>query len=167
MESRSPGQRQNTDLTSAELGTAIAIFFFVLLVIVVTHSTALKMDHDSPYRTQAQTLASEMINDMMLNEKGRLAGGYDRVNSRVRAPNCVKDYSVAPARVDLLNTDSCSSAEQAVVNGLLWLEKLSRELPGGTGRVKMDRNTFYIQVSWNERVESNLVSKSYKVRAYL
>ena len=167
MESRTPGQRYHHDLTSVELGTTIVIFFVVLLVLVLTHSMALKMANDGPYRTQAQGLASEMINHMMLNKKGRLAGGYDRINSRVRAPNCVRDYSVAPARVDLQNNDSCSSAEQAVINGLLWLEKLSRELPGGTGRVKLDGNTFYIQINWNERVESNLVSKSYKVRAYL
>jgi len=136
-------QTQNTGFSLIEVLVSMVVLSIGLLGLAGMQANGLKSNHSAYLKTQATTMAGDMMDRIRANMEGVRTGSY---NSISLSPNTSNPYS-DPACL----SSGCSAAQLAQYDAYDWGEALASILPSGSGRVTGagDGSMFTITVMWD------------------
>lgn len=147
----SRGPRVAVGFTFIEVLVALVIFSVGLLGLAALHATAIRLNGESFYRTQASVLAHDLVDRMRANRTEALgSNAYLNVFGDVAA--------------DFTACSVCASASAVADNDLNeWKSALAAALPAGTGSVAVvavgPNPVYAIRVRWDEERGSGPVKE--------
>ncbi len=127
-------------MTLIEVLVALIILSVGLLGLAALQTSGVKFSQDAYIRSQATTLAYDVIERMRINRDWALNGDY----------SSTEDYGAADS------TNNCSFDSITTANAILcWRVAIRESLPGGSLEVSEPDGTygneFTITVSWSDR----------------
>lgn len=108
--------------TLLEVMVAVVVFSIGLLGVGAMLTSAIRGNHNSYLRTQAQTLAASMESRMSRNSIATWALLYNGT------------FGAGGGSVEC-DTQSCSPAQLATADGVLWGQQIADTLPNGTATI--------------------------------
>ncbi|NOX76093.1 MAG: type IV pilus modification protein PilV [Gammaproteobacteria bacterium] len=143
----SPLQHQR-GFTLMEVLVSMIVLSIGLLGLAGLQLNSLKNSNSSYERSQANLLASEIIDRIRANRVGLAAGDYDDLYSSSTDGTSVSNPVADPGCI----TVGCTTAELAQYDAFLWQENLKTALPFGRGRVVGNGlgSVFSITILWDD-----------------
>jgi len=134
-----------------EVLVAVLVLAIGLLGLAGLQASGLRYSGDAVLRTQAVTLAQDIIERMRANPEGVK-------NSPAASDTYYKITSTLTGTLPDCTGSTCSSATMATYDVLLWQQTLTQRLPNGQGTINVTdpggAGLYYnvaVTVSWKER----------------
>ena len=124
---RSPNIQRSQGFSLMEILVTVIVLSIGLLGLAGLQMTGMRDNHSAYLRTQAVTLANDIIDRMRANQDIAKAGNYD-IDIGTAAATPVAGCTGTGA-------DNCSASDMATLDVSQWKTKLSELLPSGDGSV--------------------------------
>ena len=138
-----------------EVLVALIILAIGLLGLASLQMTSLKFNTDAYLRTQATTLAYDVIDRMRINNAGVLTGNYTVTLSSDANAKLSAYVACKGTTCNCYSGGNCSPANIALFDLGSWYERLDAALPGASeNRATISlgaNNTATITINWRER----------------
>lgn len=126
--------------TLVEMLVALVVLTIGMLGVVGMQLQAMRYNTDAYLRTQATTLAYDIMDRMRANRGAAIAGLYA--------------YTARPSGTIADCTAQCSSDEMARYDVAAWYDAIAARLPpsrNGLSSIAFDGTNYTINIRWNER----------------
>jgi type IV pilus assembly protein PilV len=131
--------RSCSGMTLLEVLIAVLVLSIGMLGLAGMQTQSLRFNTSAYYRTQATSLAYDLVDRLRANRDAAIDGDYDGVNFEAPAPDCDPLFAVDPM-------DTIAAQDIAT-----WRNTLACSLPLGTGDVEaLADDEFKISVRWDE-----------------
>ena len=133
-----------------EILVTVVVIAIGLLGLAGLQATSLRNTEESYQRSQAATLAYDMLDRMRANVAGVSAGDYDSITA---APGSYTDCTA----------NTCTVSEMADFNNGDWQANIAAALPSGGGTVSGNGSgsVFTITISWDDDRDPNTAAASF------
>jgi type IV pilus assembly protein PilV len=135
MTNRTTKMPRQTGFTLIEILVTVIVLAIGLLGLAGLQATSLRFNNSAYHRSQATSLAYDMVDRMRVNRQAALDGDYDPEDFEDPPPTC--------AVVVLAGT-------LAVQDVQAWRNALACTLPLGTGSIARNGDVFTITVQWDD-----------------
>lgn len=141
-------KKHNFGFTLVEMMVALLVLSIGLIGIAALHGRALAASGIAIHNTNAVNLAGNMADRIRANRLGRAA--YE-------GPAADNGCDTATG-----GAASCTPAQLAANDLLIWQNEVARALPGGTGAIEVNVGTnpatYTVTVGWDEQTEVDPVT---------
>jgi type IV pilus assembly protein PilV len=144
-------QSKQLGFSMVEILVTIVVIAIGLLGLAGLQATSLRNTEASYQRSQAATLAYDMLDRMRANAAGVSNGDYDSITA---APTgTVKDCT----------SNTCDKSEMATFDNDDWHTNITAVLPSGTGTVSGSGagSVFTITITWDDDRDSTTTAASF------
>ncbi len=140
--------RRDAGFTLVEILIALLVLSIGMLGIAALQAATVQFNHSAYLRSQATSLAYDIVDRMRANRAAALDGAYDGA-SVTPAPAC--------------NTVAAASTTVAAADVAAWRNALACLLPAGTGSIAVQENgVAIVGVSWDDsRAEGSVATETF------
>ena len=150
-----PSRKQQSGFSLIEVLVALIILAIGLLGLASLQMTSLKFNTDAYLRTQATTLAYDIIDRMRINNAAVLTGSYTVPLNTDADAKLTAYVACKGTTCNCYGSGNCTPTNIALFDLGSWYERLDTALPGASeNRATISfgaNNTATITINWRER----------------